>query len=74
MVVEIDHPRLGKIKTFNAPIMFGQQSIGIAPGENPLEPELGEHNAEVLEQILGFDSDKVRSLYDSGALWTGSKD
>lgn len=74
MVVDIDHPRLGKIKTFNAPIMFGQESIGIAPDENPLEPELGQHNAEVLEQILGFDSDKIRELYDSGTLWTGQSD
>lgn len=72
MVVDIDHPRLGKIKTFNAPIMYDRQSVGIAPGENPLEPQLGEHNAEVLEQLLGLGPDKIRALHDAGALWTGA--
>ncbi len=71
MVVDIKHPRMGDIKTFNNPIMFDEHSVGIAPGENPLEPEIGEHDAEVLQQLLGLSEEEVARLREEGVLWAG---
>lgn len=72
MVVDINHPALGNIKTFNNPIMFDGKSAGIAPGDNPLEPGIGEHNAEVLARYLEMTPKEIASLRDEGVLWTGT--
>ena len=69
MVVDIDHPRLGHIKTYNNPIMFNRQSIGVQPGENPQAPEIGESNETVLRELLGLSQEEIEALYASQALW-----
>lgn len=74
MVVDIDHPKLGKVKTYNSPIMFDGISCGIAEGTNPLEPDLGEHNKKVLSEYLGMDAGQIEALYKDGVLWTGKRE
>jgi crotonobetainyl-CoA:carnitine CoA-transferase CaiB-like acyl-CoA transferase len=69
MVVDIDHPRLGKIKTYNNPIMFDGKNLGIEKGENILDPEIGESNAQVLHDLLGMKDDEIAKLYENGVLW-----
>ncbi len=71
MVVDIDHPRLGKIKTYNDPIMFDQRSIGVQPGENPVSPEIGQDNEEVLSTLAGLSEADIQRLYQEGVLWHG---
>jgi len=69
MVVDIDHPKLGKIKTYNMPVMFDGKNMGIDSKDNPLDPEIGESNSQVLGDLLGISADKIRELYEIGALW-----
>jgi len=69
MVVDIDHPKLGKIKTYNNPIMFDGKNMGIDSKDNPLDPELGENNQQVLQDVLGLSLDEIKKLYENGALW-----
>jgi crotonobetainyl-CoA:carnitine CoA-transferase CaiB-like acyl-CoA transferase len=69
MVVDIEHPRLGKVATYNTPVLFDGQSIGIAPGENPLDPEAGEHGRAILREMLGMDDAEVDRLRLEGAVW-----
>jgi crotonobetainyl-CoA:carnitine CoA-transferase CaiB-like acyl-CoA transferase len=71
MVVEIDHPRLGRIKTYNNPVLFDGVSLGIGADENPLEPELGADGGTVLKEVLGLSDGDVGALLECGALWTG---
>jgi crotonobetainyl-CoA:carnitine CoA-transferase CaiB-like acyl-CoA transferase len=69
MVPRINHPKLGAIQTYNVPVLFDGQSIGIAPGENPLDPEIGEHGREVMKDLLGLPEAEIDRLYEAGALW-----
>jgi len=69
MVVDIEHPHLGSVKTFNLPIKFLDADLGIAPGENPLDPELGEHTDSVLKKSLGMDDTHIRSLREKKVIW-----
>mgnify|MGYP000112019904 CR=1 FL=1 len=69
MVVDVKHPLLGNIKTFNFPIKFQSAEMGILAGENPPDPDLGGNNAEVLETFLGLDESEVQSLKEQRVLW-----
>lgn len=74
MVVDIDHPIMGEIKTHNSPIMIDGYTCGITKGENPLEPDLGEHNETVLSEYLGMDSNEIDKMYREGVLWAGKRE
>jgi crotonobetainyl-CoA:carnitine CoA-transferase CaiB-like acyl-CoA transferase len=69
MVVEIDHPRLGRIKTYNNPVLYDGVSLGIGTDENPLEPELGADGRTVLREVLGLSDGDVDALCERGVLW-----
>jgi crotonobetainyl-CoA:carnitine CoA-transferase CaiB-like acyl-CoA transferase len=58
MVVETDHPTLGKIPIVNRAIQFpgSQQPAPSAP------PVLGQHTDEVLKDILGLDAARIEEL------------
>jgi crotonobetainyl-CoA:carnitine CoA-transferase CaiB-like acyl-CoA transferase len=58
MVVETDHPILGKIPIVNRPIKFpaDPQPIPAAP------PVLGQHTDEILRDILGLTAEKIAQL------------
>jgi crotonobetainyl-CoA:carnitine CoA-transferase CaiB-like acyl-CoA transferase len=63
MLVEIDHPRAGKIKQIGLPLKFSA-----TPGEvyNPA-PEIGEHTEEILKK-LGYPEEKVKELRKEGVI------
>jgi len=69
MVVDVDHPKLGKVKTFNLPIRFFGAEMGIERGENPLDPELGRDSAEVLGGLLGLGEDEIDRLRKQKVIW-----
>ena len=69
MVVDIDHAKLGKVKTFNLPIKFFSGEMGIRRGENPLDPELGQDTAELLGQLLGVGDEEIDHLRKQKVIW-----
>jgi crotonobetainyl-CoA:carnitine CoA-transferase CaiB-like acyl-CoA transferase len=69
MVVDINHAKLGKVKTFNLPIKFSGGEMGIGRDENPLDPELGQDTAELLGQLLGLSDEKIDQLRKQKVIW-----
>lgn len=70
MVVEVDHPKLGKVKTFNLPIKFFGAEAGVKPGKAPLDPEIGQHSNEILKTMLGKSDAEINALREEKVLWT----
>ena len=63
MVLEVDHPRAGRVKTLGTPIKFSA-----TPGEvTRAAPLLGEHTREVLEG-LGYAPAEIDRLREDGAV------
>jgi len=69
MVVEVDHPKLGKVKTFNLPIKFSGGAAGVDPGVNPHDPDLGEHSDEILKTLLGKTGAEIDALRSEKVIW-----
>jgi formyl-CoA transferase len=62
-VVEVDHPKRGKYLSVGNPIKLSD-SIS----EVKRSPLLGEHNDEILKDVLGFKADEIAEIKNSGAL------
>jgi formyl-CoA transferase len=62
-VVEVDHPKRGKYLTVGMPVKLSD-----SPAEVKRSPLLGEHNEEILSDVLGYSSDEVAEIQRSGAL------
>jgi crotonobetainyl-CoA:carnitine CoA-transferase CaiB-like acyl-CoA transferase len=58
MVVETEHPVLGKIPIVNRPVKFpgSPQPVPSAP------PLLGQHTGEILQEILGLPPERIEAL------------
>jgi formyl-CoA transferase/CoA:oxalate CoA-transferase len=58
MVVETEHPVLGKIPIVNRPVKFpgSPQPVPSAP------PLLGQHTGEILQEILGLSPERIEAL------------
>ena len=64
MVREVDDPRAGRFAIPGFPLKFSD-----APPEPDLATaRLGEHNADVLSQLLGYDQATIAALEDEGIL------
>jgi crotonobetainyl-CoA:carnitine CoA-transferase CaiB-like acyl-CoA transferase len=58
MVVDVEHPKLGTLRTLGTPI----REAG-APPFHPLPPpELGEHTEHVLRELLRYSSEQIGAL------------
>jgi crotonobetainyl-CoA:carnitine CoA-transferase CaiB-like acyl-CoA transferase len=66
MIVELDHPVVGKIKMANSPLRMSEADTGSALAS----PALGQHTREVLSD-LGYDSDAISRLEANGAVRAG---
>ncbi len=64
MIVEVSHPRIGKAKVINTPVKLSR-----TPGkvERPA-PDLGEHTAKVLQELLKMRKEELETLRQSGVL------
>lgn len=62
-IVEVDHPTRGKYLTVGNPIKLSD-----SPSEVKRSPLLGEHNDDILRNVLNFDDRQVLEAHDSGAL------
>ncbi len=64
MFVEVEHPRAGKIKVVNFPVKFSE-----TPGEVKTAcPLLGQHNREILSELMGYDDEKIKELMQNGVI------
>ena len=65
MYQPLEHPALGTFKVQNAPFVLSE-----TPAVNTLpSPMIGQHTREILEALLGFDSDEVRAGFADGTFW-----
>jgi crotonobetainyl-CoA:carnitine CoA-transferase CaiB-like acyl-CoA transferase len=63
MVVEVEHSRLGPVKTLGAPVKFS----GTPGGVRCSAPVFGEHTRDVLREF-GYSSDEIARMTVSGAI------
>ncbi len=61
MIVEVDYPGRGAYQTVGCPIKLSE-----SPAEVKRPPQLGEHTAQLLEEICGLDADEIRRLKEDG--------
>jgi len=58
MIVEVEHPRAGKLKMPGIPIKMSE-----TPGDIRKHPPiLGEHTEEILTELLGYDEEEIKKL------------
>lgn len=63
MILDLDYPKYGTFKTVGNPIKMSD-----SPTEITRPPELGEHNAEVLEEFCDVSSEEVARLKAAGII------
>jgi crotonobetainyl-CoA:carnitine CoA-transferase CaiB-like acyl-CoA transferase len=64
MVVEVDHPELGRIPLIGRSVKFA--GAPQAPVSAP--PALGQHTGDILAKLLGKSEQQIEALRDSGAV------
>ncbi len=62
-ILEVDHPRAGRVKLLKHPVRYGSG----APVVERLGPEPGEHTEEVLRE-LGLGDEEIARLRESGSI------
>jgi formyl-CoA transferase/CoA:oxalate CoA-transferase len=63
-LVEMEHPRAGKVKMVGAPVRLSE-----TPGSvRTPSPMLGEHTTDVLRELLGMSSEAVATLREQGVI------
>ena len=62
--VEYDYRGFGKIRTIGSPLHLSESPFEL----RHVPPELGEHNDEILRDLLGYDDESIAALYACGAL------
>lgn len=61
-VVEVEHPTAGRVKIGASPL-----NVVTAPPQVRYPPPLlGEHNEEILRDVLGYDGERIAELRDDG--------
>ncbi|MGE0310052.1 MAG: CaiB/BaiF CoA transferase family protein [Lautropia sp.] len=69
MVVEVDHPAIGRMKTLGLPI----KSTGDLTAMRRPAPLLGQHSREILAGI-GYEGDALAALFADGIAFDGARD
>lgn len=63
MILALDHPQRGTWYNVGMPI-----KLSASPAQVRRSPLLGEHNAEILREVLGYDTARIAALGEAGAL------
>ena len=67
MVTEVQHSRLGSVKTLGMPVKFSLTPASPARGA----PILGEHTLEILKEH-GYSQNEIKRLESEGTILIGS--
>ncbi|MEX2614582.1 MAG: CoA transferase [Alphaproteobacteria bacterium] len=67
LTVTVDDPVMGPVRQINSAFRYKNAESGVT-GPAPL---LGQHNAEILREDLGYDEDRIRRLQETGVLKSG---
>ncbi len=62
MIVETDSPTLGRVRSIASPVRVGDRRTDHRPAPAP-----GEHQAAILESVLGYSADRIAAIEKSGA-------
>jgi formyl-CoA transferase len=63
MIVEVPHTQRGPFKTVGSPLKLSDSPVEISAS-----PLLGEHTAEVLRELMGYDATRVEQLRQEGVV------
>jgi CoA:oxalate CoA-transferase len=66
MVVEVEHPRMGKINVVRNPVLLDRDP----PQITRAAPALGQHSAEILRE-LGYSQERIDKLAEAGVVQLG---
>jgi CoA:oxalate CoA-transferase len=64
MIVEIDHPKVGKLRSIGNPV----KTVGMEEGPFEPPPLLSQHTDEVLREILGYSDEQIAVLRAQGGV------
>lgn len=64
MIIDVEHPRAGSIKSVNFPVKFSETPVR----EMRHAPLFGQHNEEILVDLLGYSEEKFRELQKEGVV------
>lgn len=64
LVVEVDHPKMGKVKLLNSPFKFSDTPVK----ERARPPLYGENTREVLREVVGVSEEEIDRLSQGGAI------
>ena len=64
MVVEMDHPKAGKVKLLGIPYKFSETPASV----RFMAPLLGQHTQEVLSLMLGLSAGDINALHAAGVI------
>ena len=64
MLVEVDHPQIGKIPLANTPVKLSRTPGGI----KGTSPSLGQHTDETLRSLLGLSDEEIARLREAGVV------
>ena len=64
LVVEVDHPKVGKVKLLNSPFRFSDTPVN--PRTRP--PIYGEHTSEILTGVIGASEEEIMTLRHEGVI------
>ena len=63
MIVDVDYPGRGVYQTVGCPVKLSDPPVAVSR-----PPQLGEHSAEVLEDLCGLDAAEIRRLREDGVV------
>ena len=66
MIMEVNHSKLGPVRTLGPPIKFAGTPSNVRRGA----PVLGEHSEEILLEY-GFTAEEIKAMGESGAVILG---
>jgi CoA:oxalate CoA-transferase len=64
MLIEVDHPQIGKLPLANTPVKLSRTPGGI----KGTSPALGQHTDESLRALLGVSDEEIARLRDAGVI------